>query len=146
MRTQPCTLILVERVRVRRSSTLLIESTGRKGNVIVKNTVTTALIDPAQTAEHKRFVEQECVPLASIAAQINAEHRACKAAWQAGLNHALQAGRLLCQAKAQLEHGNWLPWVEQHTGVSAREAQRYCSLHVSGLKSSPTEIRHACRI
>ena len=42
-------------------------------------------------------------------------HRAVKAAWH--------VGDLLVQAKAQVQHGGWLPWLER-VGVDRRLAQR----------------------
>ena len=44
---------------------------------------------------------------------------------QATMGHAIKAGKLLLQAKAQLPHGQFLPWLESNCWGSARQAQRY---------------------
>jgi hypothetical protein len=41
------------------------------------------------------------------------------------LETAREAGRLLLEAKALLPHGEWLPWLRRHTGLSPRTAQVY---------------------
>jgi hypothetical protein len=43
--------------------------------------------------------------LARIAAEISAEHDGCVAAIKRSLDHAMQAGDLLIEAKARLVHG-----------------------------------------
>ncbi|MDX3976710.1 hypothetical protein [Shinella sp.] len=47
---------------------------------------------------------------------------------------ALEAGNLLIAAKAECQHGQWLPFLER-AGVGERKAQRYMRLAASGLKS-----------
>lgn len=66
--------------------------------------------------------------LADLAARINAEHEASAKAIKRGLKHAIACGRLLLEAKAQLRHGAWLPWLRDHCGVPERTAQRYTEL------------------
>ena len=63
--------------------------------------------------------------LDALAAGINVEHRAAEAAARTAIEHALNAGRLLTEAKSQLPHGEWLPWLEANTEVSPRQSQRY---------------------
>jgi hypothetical protein len=65
------------------------------------------------------------VPLADLAERINAEHEQAVAALRSGLEHARTAGELLLQAKGQLTHGGWLPWLKEHCTVSTRTAQLY---------------------
>lgn len=38
---------------------------------------------------------------------------------------AMQAGKLLLEAKAGIAHGEWLGWLEQNIWVTPRQAQRY---------------------
>jgi hypothetical protein len=38
--------------------------------------------------------------------------------------HAIEAGRLLIEAKALLAHGEWAPWLLSHVGFSERTARR----------------------
>jgi hypothetical protein len=63
--------------------------------------------------------------LPDLATQINEEHRQCLQAANATLEHARRAGELLEQAKAQLDHGQWLPWLKEHFPFSERMAQNY---------------------
>jgi hypothetical protein len=66
--------------------------------------------------------------LADLAARIRQEHKAGLIAIKRGLAHAVEAGRLLVEAKAQLPHGQWLPWLREQCGVPERSAQRYMEL------------------
>ena len=52
--------------------------------------------------------------LDALADKINAEHEACRSAMRKGLEHALEAGRLLLEAKKGLPHGEWLPWLKEN--------------------------------
>jgi N6-adenosine-specific RNA methylase IME4 len=42
-----------------------------------------------------------------------------------GIDHAIRAGELLVEARALVNHGEWLPWVEKHCAISVRMAQNY---------------------
>jgi hypothetical protein len=63
--------------------------------------------------------------LPALADQINHHHRQCEAAMQSGLQHALEAGRLLVEAKGQVKHGDWGAWLEEHFEGAERTAQAY---------------------
>ncbi len=65
--------------------------------------------------------------LADLAARINAEHEAANAVLQQGLQHAVAAGRLLIEAKAQVKvhRGHWLPWLKANCTASPRTCQAY---------------------
>jgi hypothetical protein len=63
--------------------------------------------------------------LAGLAVRIQQEHEATVAAIKSGVGHAIAAGKLLLEAKAQLKHGRWLPWLKDHCKVPARTAQLY---------------------
>jgi Protein of unknown function (DUF3102) len=67
----------------------------------------------------------EVAPLETLAARIQQEHEATVAAIKSGVKHAIAAGKLLLEAKAQLKHGRWLPWLKDHCKVPARTAQLY---------------------
>lgn len=69
------------------------------------------------------------IELPTLAQQINAAHARCEATAQTALQHALEAGRLLAQAKAAVDHGQWLPWLQSNCTVSIRAAQTYLRLH-----------------
>jgi hypothetical protein len=71
--------------------------------------------------------------LDALADKINAEHDACRATMQKGLEHALKAGQLLMEAKSGLAHGEWLPWLQTNCpDISERTAQRYMRLAENG--------------
>jgi hypothetical protein len=58
--------------------------------------------------------------------------------------------QLLKEARAQVPHGEWLSWLERHTGLSQRTAQRYLrySKHADELKDAAfidLSIRNADR-
>lgn len=63
--------------------------------------------------------------LADLAGRIVIEHQAVSTALKDGVRHAITAGELLIEAKAQLQHGQWLPWLGQHCTISERTAQLY---------------------
>jgi len=52
--------------------------------------------------------------------------------------HYLQAGKFLVQAKAKVEHGNWLPYLKKHN-IAERTAQTYMALAEG--KTTVEEIR-----
>jgi hypothetical protein len=60
-----------------------------------------------------------------LAARIKAEHEAIKASLRESVQHAFAAGELLIEAKKQLKHGQWLPWLRDHCTISERTAQLY---------------------
>jgi len=63
--------------------------------------------------------------LTNLAARIRTEHAATSAAFKSSIKHAMAAGDLLIEAKAQLQHGRWLPWLRDHCTISERTAQLY---------------------
>jgi hypothetical protein len=66
--------------------------------------------------------------LGDLAARIRSEHEATAAAMKRGVGHAIAAGGLLIEAKAQLKHGEWLPWLTEHCAMSDRTARLYMRL------------------
>ena len=67
--------------------------------------------------------------LVELAAAINAEHAAAERTARTALDHARAAGEKLLLAKAQVEHGQWLPWLSAHCpAVAVRTAQAYMRL------------------
>ena len=63
--------------------------------------------------------------LDDLARKIDVHHEGARVALKHGLDHILKAGQYLIEAKKAVGHGNWLPWLETHTGVSPRMAQNY---------------------
>jgi hypothetical protein len=70
-------------------------------------------------------VAQAEAPLAELARQIAEAHEGCEGALKEGLAHALEAGRLLAQAKRRVAHGEWQDWVRTNCPFSVRTAQSY---------------------
>ncbi len=66
--------------------------------------------------------------LVDLAIRINKAHAACERDLRSGLSHAVEAGRLLMEAKAATAHGSWLSWVGANCEFSARTAQQYMRL------------------
>jgi hypothetical protein len=78
--------------------------------------------------------------LTKIAADANAAHERCRAAAGEALEHALTAGRLLLQAKANVPHGEWSVWVSKHCMFSERLAQTYMRLSRELPKVNPQRV------
>jgi hypothetical protein len=80
--------------------------------------------------------------LTDLAARIKAEHDASTLAIKRGVEHAIRCGRLLIDAKEQIKHGQWLPWLRDHCGVNERTAQQYMRLarHAEELESKSASL------
>ena len=63
--------------------------------------------------------------LPDLAARIRIEHRAASDKLSEALAHAMAAGDLLIEAKTQIPHGGWLPWLEANVEISDRTARLY---------------------
>ena len=74
---------------------------------------------------------------ATIASEINGHAEQATAKANEAMHHAIEAGRLLLEVKASLEHGQFGEWLETNVKVSARQAQRY----MAAAEGKPTPIR-----
>jgi hypothetical protein len=54
--------------------------------------------------------------------ELNAEYRAWRETHYGALRHAVRVGEMLHQAKMQLGHGDWKPWLERNFEGSYRSA------------------------
>jgi hypothetical protein len=97
--------------------------------------------------------EAEGIATEVIAEQIRAEHAKVTASSRDAVRHAIEAGRLLLEAKAVVGHGGWGPWLTQNCDeVSPRTAQDYMRLaehygsNPQRAADLPTSIREALRI
>ena len=63
--------------------------------------------------------------LTAISTQINLAHKECLLAMRSSLDHAIKAGDLLIQAKAKINHGDWLKWLSNNCECSERTARAY---------------------
>jgi len=81
--------------------------------------------------------------LAVLAARIKAEHEAVSTALKDSVRHAITAGESLAEAKEQVPHGQWLPWLRDHCTMSERTAQLYmrCAKNRAAIEES--QIRNA---
>jgi len=73
--------------------------------------------------------EERTTVLANLAARIRTEHAAATNSARTAIGHAINAGRLLIEAKTKLGHGRWLPWLSENCpDISIRTAQVYMRL------------------
>jgi hypothetical protein len=63
--------------------------------------------------------------ITSLAARIEAAHLAGHEAARSAIEHAITCGQLLLEAKAQVAHGEWLPWIEANLSFGVRQVQKY---------------------
>ncbi len=73
--------------------------------------------------------KQEQRGLDVLAQRINDEHRACEAAANTAVDHAIRAGEMLVEVKEKSRHGEWIPWLEQNFVGGVRTAQSYMKLY-----------------
>lgn len=66
----------------------------------------------------------------------NEEHRLARLSGESMVEHAIRAGEALISAKAQLEHGQWLPWLAANFDGSEATAQRYMQM-----AANPARVR-----
>ena len=64
----------------------------------------------------------------NIATAINAAHDKVETAKREGTRYAMEAGRLLIEAKATIPHGSWDDWLKSNVTFSPRTAQLYMRL------------------
>ena len=65
---------------------------------------------------------------AVLAQAIDQEHQAYIGAARSAIEHAIRCGELLLEAKAQVGHGGWLPWIEANLSFGDRQARKYMRL------------------
>ncbi len=71
-----------------------------------------------------------------LAAVANEEHALARQAGESMLEHAMRAGEALTEAKAQLPHGEWLPWLAANFDASEATAERYMQV-----AANPARVR-----
>jgi hypothetical protein len=77
-------------------------------------------------------MSNEVSALPTLAARINERHALALGAARTAIEHALEVGRLLIEAKTQVAHGKWLPWIEANLTFGPRQAQKYIRLAQHG--------------
>jgi Protein of unknown function (DUF3102) len=63
-----------------------------------------------------------------IATELRREVEAAEASWRDAVGHAIRAGELLLEAKAQLKHGRWGAWLDANFPGSRTTATNYMRL------------------
>lgn len=71
---------------------------------------------------------QDLIKLPELTARINQAHQSAHDAMRQGVAHALEAGRLLAEAKQAVGHGRWGEWVSANCTFSDRTARAYMRL------------------
>ena len=66
--------------------------------------------------------------LPALAESINREHAAAESTARTALSHAINAGKMLAEAKTAVGHGAWSAWVADNCRFSLRTAQVYVRL------------------
>ena len=66
--------------------------------------------------------------IAKLADGINSHYEAFLVSAQEAIQSAIECGKLLKHAKALVEHGDWLEWLQGNTKISARQAQKLMRL------------------
>jgi hypothetical protein len=66
--------------------------------------------------------------LTVLAAQIQKEYGIATKNVRNGLSHAIRCGELLLEAKAQIKHGSWLPWLKKSCVIPQSTANLYMRL------------------
>jgi hypothetical protein len=56
---------------------------------------------------------------------VNEAHRLARSSAESAVQYAIRCGELLLAKKAELEHGEFMPWVETNCEFSTRHARRY---------------------
>ena len=63
--------------------------------------------------------------LGELAATVNDEYALMTGDMTRAVKRAIRIGELLTEVKAEVAHGEWIPWVEENLVFGQREARRY---------------------
>ena len=66
--------------------------------------------------------------MAKLADGINSKYEAFLVSAQEAIQSAIECGKLLNHAKALVEHGDWLDWLQANTKIGTRQAQKLMRL------------------
>lgn len=77
-----------------------------------------------------------------LAREINRFYKAHLGAAHRTLDYALQVGELLLEARRQVLHGEWLPWVRENCRFPERTAQHYMQLSHWAAPQNPQTLTH----
>ncbi len=88
----------------------------------------------------------------ALAVAIQREHVAASTAARAALDHALEAGRLLAEARPGIPHGGWEAFVRDRCGLAPRTARLYLQLDANRARIADRQrvagltVREAARL
>jgi hypothetical protein len=94
--------------------------------------------------QSRKKEHQEARPLKVLVPLIKQD---LDAAERAGIPHYVKAGEKLIEAKGQLAHGQFTPWVTENLGITPRLARHYMALaeHVQNGNAFPVSLREFIR-
>ena len=72
--------------------------------------------------------ELQPTALPALAERANAAHKACETVANEAVQHAIDSGNALIEAKALCKHGTWQPWLADNFDGSMRTGQIYMQL------------------
>ena len=65
----------------------------------------------------------------AVTKRVKGRARRFVALYQRSVEEGWEVGRELVEAKKQIEHGYWIPWIETQIGLARRTAQRLMDLY-----------------
>ena len=80
------------------------------------------------TPATKQAVTPAAAALDDLAGEIRREHQLAEQHFKSAVAHAVNAGELLIEAKGQVKHGRWLPWIKANFPGSEWTARNYMRL------------------
>ena len=83
------------------------------------------VVEPAPTPHRKRRIKATSRVAQGLAKLVRESHEKITDHILNSLQLIIETGEYLTEAKGQLEHGEWIPWVENHCIISPRAAQYY---------------------
>lgn len=74
------------------------------------------------------LIQLDNLPVEALAAMANEAAAACEASGRKTVEHAIRCGRALLAAKAQVKHGEWGEWLQQHFDQTQMRATQYMAI------------------
>lgn len=95
---------------------------------------------PADAAVHSAPALSNSLTV--LAGRIRDEHLAVAESMRDSVRHAIAAGEALVEAKEQVPHGGWLPWLRDHCSMSERTAQLYmrCAKNRAAIEANAQSV------
>lgn len=84
-------------------------------------------------------------PIAEITAEANRYYTLAQTHAENAVEYAMRCGEELVQLKAQLDHGQWLPWIERNFHASEWTARNYMRIASNRERVPDSSIRAALK-